>query len=794
MADIKKIKKIRLAGTDYDIDVEKDWQEFDPKSVTYIKNRTHYQSNDYLVYNRNVGYEDDGEFTSTGNICGPVILPHPLIPNTPYTLTIQLEYSSEEFTLEVNENYTLSVNGYVTTDNTFTVYEFDEGLDYYGKLTCQLDKNELIFTPSYTRNDTSYPVSNIQEMLISYIDFYGLKTTPLNNRYIQIGVHQGDGENSVVQNDGLYDGSGYYTIESDPDSNWTNATHAAVFGNNNRVIATVDSTNDADNSFIGGGLSNKIYSKNSVIGGGKENTVGSSQSGYSYSGIIAGYRNNVTASYGFIGSGTENSVQAKYSAIVGGSSNTVSGQYSGTVGGNSNTVSGYYSVAGGQNNVVDSSGAAAFGINNSVTGKQGFTSGLALQSTTAQQAVFGRANAEDGYAKFIIGNGTVKSDNTANVRENIFVVDKFGGTMGGTGLKRSTAKVSAYTDNQSIFGAYNAIDTSAYFIVGNGTSDANRKNALVVHKDGRVTAGADPSGAMDLTTKQYVDNKVSSKTDTKNTTGATDTSNKIYLVGATSQDENPETYTHDTAYVGPDGCLYSDSKKVAIHDDIFDSDYWNTLKVKMSILPDGILGQMKYGGVIRYDERWAENSDDPIPEFTTTLSRSIVEFIYEHYPELGLSEEYGMYGNIYFNFFNSWLWFTSDDEESTECIELAALEGCYFIAGVDWTSIPDEIPKDENGKPTIEFYTGDWIVISNGKFEVIKNTDAVRTVKGIAQTNVSGTGDIVLSADDVDAYTKAYVDELERRIEVLEEIIENIVTLGVNADSNGKLTITPTSN
>ena len=52
-------------------------------------------------------------------------------------------------------------------------------------------------------------------------------------------------------------------------------------------------------------------------------------------------------------------------------------------------------------------------------------------------------------------------------------------------------------------------------------------------------------------------------TDTKNTAGSTNTSNKIYLIGATSQAANPATYSHDTAYVGTDGCLYSNSQKVA---------------------------------------------------------------------------------------------------------------------------------------------------------------------------------------------------------------------------------------
>lgn len=58
-------------------------------------------------------------------------------------------------------------------------------------------------------------------------------------------------------------------------------------------------------------------------------------------------------------------------------------------------------------------------------------------------------------------------------------------------------------------------------------------------------------------------------TDTKNTAGSTDTSSKIFLIGATSQAANPQTYSHDTAYVGTDGCLYSGGVKVlTAHQDI----------------------------------------------------------------------------------------------------------------------------------------------------------------------------------------------------------------------------------
>ena len=68
-------------------------------------------------------------------------------------------------------------------------------------------------------------------------------------------------------------------------------------------------------------------------------------------------------------------------------------------------------------------------------------------------------------------------------------------------------------------------------------------------------------------------------TDTRNTAGATDTSSKIFLIGATSQSASPQTYSHDTAYVGTDGCLYSGGKKVLTdHQNI--SDYVNGITVE----------------------------------------------------------------------------------------------------------------------------------------------------------------------------------------------------------------------
>lgn len=70
-------------------------------------------------------------------------------------------------------------------------------------------------------------------------------------------------------------------------------------------------------------------------------------------------------------------------------------------------------------------------------------------------------------------------------------------------------------------------------------------------------------------------------TDTKNTAGSTDTSSKIFLVGATSQAANPQTYSHDTAYVDTDGCLYSNSQKV-----LTETVASNTYEPKMTPITD----------------------------------------------------------------------------------------------------------------------------------------------------------------------------------------------------------------
>ena len=51
--------------------------------------------------------------------------------------------------------------------------------------------------------------------------------------------------------------------------------------------------------------------------------------------------------------------------------------------------------------------------------------------------------------------------------------------------------------------------------------------------------------------------KLDDFTDTKNTAGATNSTNRLYLIGATSQGANPQTYSKNTVYIEDDGILMS---------------------------------------------------------------------------------------------------------------------------------------------------------------------------------------------------------------------------------------------
>ena len=82
--------------------------------------------------------------------------------------------------------------------------------------------------------------------------------------------------------------------------------------------------------------------------------------------------------------------------------------------------------------------------------------------------------------------------------------------------------------------------------------------------------------------------------DTKNTAGATDTSSKIFLVGTTSQEANPQSYSHDTVFVDTSGQLNSANPSANENSTVVATTKWVSdkgfLVTHQTVKQDGVTG------------------------------------------------------------------------------------------------------------------------------------------------------------------------------------------------------------
>lgn len=155
----------------------------------------------------------------------------------------------------------------------------------------------------------------------------------------------------------------------------------------------------------------------------------------------------------------------------------------------------------------------------------------------------------DGYSYLYLGNST--DSGTAG--------NKFGGVV--LSSKKGTYRTilapiedaSSATGNATVRFPF----ASGTVMLGSGTS------GCIAKFDGTNSVTDGPAFGTGTTFLRN-DGTWKTPTNTRNTAGATDTSSKIFLVGTTAQDTYATSYTQDTAYVGTDGCLYSNSTKVSV--------------------------------------------------------------------------------------------------------------------------------------------------------------------------------------------------------------------------------------
>lgn len=131
----------------------------------------------------------------------------------------------------------------------------------------------------------------------------------------------------------------------------------------------------------------------------------------------------------------------------------------------------------------------------------------------------------------------------------------------------TAAKTVALTSFALVTGAKVMIKFTVTNTASSPTLNVNSTGAKsIMYRGAAITAGYLASGRVyefvyDGTNWELVGD-INTDNNTKNTAGSTNSSSKLFLIGATSQATNPQTYSHDTAYVGTDGCLYSGGKRV----------------------------------------------------------------------------------------------------------------------------------------------------------------------------------------------------------------------------------------
>lgn len=188
---------------------------------------------------------------------------------------------------------------------------------------------------------------------------------------------------------------------------------------------------------------------------------------------------------GSFAANTDNTASGR-SASAFGFQNIISGQSS--VGfGDTNQVSGIRSIASGSENDVVGVNVGAIGNDNIITADTSVAFGNANAVESPFSLASGNGNTTSADASVALGSGTFTGG------ANSMATGNQSSTNGNWAVAMGTS-VNAISDNEVALGSFNTNytegggGTDRAFGVGNGTAEASRSDALIVLKDGTVTA------------------------------------------------------------------------------------------------------------------------------------------------------------------------------------------------------------------------------------------------------------------------------------------------------------------
>ena len=190
-----------------------------------------------------------------------------------------------------------------------------------------------------------------------------------------------------------------------------------------------------------------------------------------------------------------------------------------------------------------------------VVGKSDITAlGIPAQDTTYSAATTSAAGLMSAADKAKLDNTNVSYGTCSTAADVAAKVVNLSGNANWKLAVGSIIMVSFTNSNTASNVTLNVNNTGAYPIWYNASEYTSNGNAYTGYA-GRVT-----TYMFNGTHWVWVSNSYDANT--QSNTNSTDTSSKIYLVGATSQGSNKTTYSHDTVYAGTDGHVYSNGKQV----------------------------------------------------------------------------------------------------------------------------------------------------------------------------------------------------------------------------------------
>lgn len=301
-------------------------------------------------------------------------------------------------------------------------------------------------------------------------------------------------------------GTKYLVIESITirgKQNIVTGYYSAAFGRYNNVSGNHSVAFNYDNDVMNkyslvSGCNNTVEGHTCEVSGSSNEVLGENTGMV----LVSGARNklNSYASYNLV-SGKDNVLQE----------NTQCTQTSGS----SNDISGSYSIVGGLDNIAKGNAVLVSGSGNLASGEYSIVGGVGSEASGIGSLAHGTNNKASGDASVALNDRAIAGgqDSIAGGQES----ESYGWASVSIGYKTKTNadfsqafgnRTIASANGQMVVGVLNEENTDAMFIIGNGSSDTDRKNLFTVNKDKSITLGDTTLTEVQLLKLQSLSNSI----------------------------------------------------------------------------------------------------------------------------------------------------------------------------------------------------------------------------------------------------------------------------------------------